>query len=32
MSGGIFIADENVEDGDEYGYTGSFKKNRPLLL
>ena len=31
MSGGIFNADENVEYGDEYGFTGSFKK-RPLLL
>ena len=31
VSGDIFNTDENVEDEDDYGFTGSFFKNSLLL-
>ena len=32
MAGGIFNADENFEDGDEFGFTGSFKKKSLIIV
>ena len=31
-SGDILNSDENVEDKDEYGFTGSFFKNAPIII
>ena len=32
MSGDILNADENIEDEDEYGFTGSFLNPPPIII
>ena len=32
MSGFIWNDDKNIEDGDEYGFTGSFFKKAPIII
>ena len=32
MSGDILNADENVEDEDEYRFTGSYFKKSPIIV